>query len=163
KAGIDTTKTTAGALGIELQLLEVRQPDNLAGAFSALTPWRPGGLLVLSDPVFGSQLARLAKLAAAQRLPAIYLRRGLAAPGGRAARLRPELCRQLSAGRHLRGQDPQGDEARGSARGATDQVRSRRQPEDGQGFRPHSAPGAARPGGSDHPVATSRASVSVSS
>src|SRR5499426_2924247 len=34
KTGIDTTKTTAGALGVELQLLEVRQPENLAGAFA---------------------------------------------------------------------------------------------------------------------------------
>ncbi len=82
KAGIDTTKTAAGALGIDLQLLEVRQPDNLAGAFSALTPWRPGGLLVLADPVFGSQLQRLARLAAAQRLPAIYLRSEFAEAGG---------------------------------------------------------------------------------
>jgi putative ABC transport system substrate-binding protein len=60
----------------------VRQPDNLAGAFSALTPWRPGGLLALADPVFGNQLMRLAKLAAAQRLPAIYLRSEFAETGG---------------------------------------------------------------------------------
>jgi putative tryptophan/tyrosine transport system substrate-binding protein len=82
KAGIDTTKTAADTLGIELQLLEVRQADNLAGAFSALAPWRPSGLLVLADPVFGSQLPRLAKLAAAQRLPAIYLRSEFAEAGG---------------------------------------------------------------------------------
>src|SRR5262244_1004657 len=82
KTGLDTTKTTAGALGVELQLLEVRQPENLAGAFSALTPWRPGGLLALADPVFGNQLQRLAKLAAAQRLPAIYLRSEFAEAGG---------------------------------------------------------------------------------
>jgi putative tryptophan/tyrosine transport system substrate-binding protein len=82
KAGIDTIKPAADTLGIELQLVEVRQPDKLAGAFSALTPWRPGGLLVLSDPVFGGQLPRLAKLAAAQRLPAIYLRSEFAEAGG---------------------------------------------------------------------------------
>src|SRR5215469_11990120 len=34
KAGIDTIKPAADTLGIELQLLEVRQPDKLAGAFS---------------------------------------------------------------------------------------------------------------------------------
>jgi putative ABC transport system substrate-binding protein len=82
KVGIDATKTAAGTLGIELQLREVRQPDNLAGAFSALTPWRPGGLLALADPVFGNQLPWLAKLAAAQRLPAIYLRSEFAEAGG---------------------------------------------------------------------------------
>jgi len=82
KAGIDTIQEAARALGVELQLLEVRQPENLANAFSALTPWRSGGVLVLSDPVFGSQLPRLAKLAAAQRLPAIYLRSEFAEAGG---------------------------------------------------------------------------------
>ena len=82
KAGIDTIQGAARALGVELQLLEVRQPENLANAFSALTPWRSGGVLVLSDPVFGSQLPRLAKLAAAQRLPAIYLRSEFAEAGG---------------------------------------------------------------------------------
>jgi len=82
KAGIDTTKAAGGTLGIELQLLEVRQPESLAGAFATLTPWRAGGLLVLADPVFGNQLLRLAKLAAAQRLPAIYLRSEFAEAGG---------------------------------------------------------------------------------
>jgi putative ABC transport system substrate-binding protein len=80
--GIDTTKNAAGALGVELQLLEVRRPENLSGVFSALTPWHSGGLLVLADPVFGNQLPRLAKLAAAQRLPAIYLRSEFAEAGG---------------------------------------------------------------------------------
>jgi putative ABC transport system substrate-binding protein len=82
KVGIDTTKNAAGALGVELQLLEVRRPENLSGVFSALTPWHSGGLLVLADPVFGNQLPRLAKLAAAQRLPAIYLRSEFAEAGG---------------------------------------------------------------------------------
>ena len=82
KAAIDTTKNAAGALRVELQFLEVRQPENLSGAFSALAPWRPGGLLVFADPVFGSQLPRLAKLAAVQRLPAMYLRSEFAEAGG---------------------------------------------------------------------------------
>src|SRR5262249_44816497 len=44
-------------------------------------------------------------------------------------------------------------EARRPSRGAADQVRPRRKPEDGQGFRPHLATGASGPGGPGHPVA----------
>ena len=82
KAGIDATKTAAGTLGIELQLLEVRRPEGLAGAFSTMNTWRPGGLLVFADAVFGNQLPRVAKLAADQRLPAMYLRSEFAEAGG---------------------------------------------------------------------------------
>jgi putative tryptophan/tyrosine transport system substrate-binding protein len=82
KLGIDTARDAARALGVELQLVEVREPGELAAAFSTLTPWRPAGLLVLSDPVFGNQLSKLARLAAAQRLPAIYLRNEFAEAGG---------------------------------------------------------------------------------
>ncbi len=72
----------ARALPIDLQYMEVRQPDQLASALSALAPQRAEALLVLSDPVFGSQLARIAQHAAKQRLPAVYGRREFAEAGG---------------------------------------------------------------------------------
>ncbi len=73
---------TARVLSIELQLVEVRQPDQLASALSKLAPQRAEALLALSDPVFGSQLARIAQLAAKLRLPAVYGRREFAEVGG---------------------------------------------------------------------------------
>jgi putative tryptophan/tyrosine transport system substrate-binding protein len=73
---------TARVLSIALQLVEVRQPDQLASALSTLAPQRAEALLVLSDPVFGSQLARIAQHAARHRLPAVYGRREFAAAGG---------------------------------------------------------------------------------
>jgi putative ABC transport system substrate-binding protein len=79
---LDGAREAARALALELQFLEVRQPNQLASAFSALTAWRAGALLAMSDPVIGSELAQLAKLAAQNRLPAIYSRRGFAEAGG---------------------------------------------------------------------------------
>jgi putative ABC transport system substrate-binding protein len=69
-------------MAVQLQVLEVRRPGELASAFSALRAWNAGGLLALSDPVFGSELARLSKLATMHRLPAIYARREFAEAGG---------------------------------------------------------------------------------
>jgi len=79
---LKATRGAARALSLELQLLEVRQPKELLGAFSALTGWRAAALLVLPDPVFGNELAQISKLAAHNRLPALYVRREFAEAGG---------------------------------------------------------------------------------
>ncbi len=75
---IDASK----ALGLELKVVEVRQPSELPGAFAALVAWRAGGVLAVSDPMLGSELAQISRLAAANRLPAIYNRREFAVAGG---------------------------------------------------------------------------------
>ena len=75
-------RAAARALGVELQVFEVRKPNELASAFSALTARHPGALLALSDPVFGNELVQLSKLAAKNRLPAMYARREFAEAGG---------------------------------------------------------------------------------
>jgi putative ABC transport system substrate-binding protein len=72
----------ARALALELQVLGVRQPHDLASAFAALTAWRAGAVLVLSAPMIGNELAQLAQLAAAHRVPAIYIRREFVEVGG---------------------------------------------------------------------------------
>jgi putative ABC transport system substrate-binding protein len=79
---LNATRDAAGALAVELQLLKVHQPSELPSAFSALTGWRAGALLVLPDPVLGNELAQISKLAAKHRLPAMYLRREFAEAGG---------------------------------------------------------------------------------
>lgn len=61
----------ARSLGVQLQLLEARSPNELDGAF-AMAKERVGALLVLSDVIFNSHLTRLADLAARSRLPAAY-------------------------------------------------------------------------------------------
>ena len=80
-AALTATREAARALAIELLVLEVRQPDDLAGVFAKLTATRAGAVLALSDPVFGNESA-LAKLAGEARLPAMYSRREFAEAGG---------------------------------------------------------------------------------
>src|SRR5687767_1492016 len=58
---LTATRAAARALSLELQLLEARQPKELPGAFSALTEWRAGALLVLPDPVLGNELDQISK------------------------------------------------------------------------------------------------------
>jgi hypothetical protein len=53
---LNATREAGRALALGVQVLEVRQPKELPGALSALTGWRAGALLVLSDPVFGNEL-----------------------------------------------------------------------------------------------------------
>jgi putative ABC transport system substrate-binding protein len=72
----------AGSLNVELLFVEVRHSDEVAGALSAPPTKRADGLLALSDPVFGNQLARIAQAAARLRLPAAYARREFATAGG---------------------------------------------------------------------------------
>jgi putative ABC transport system substrate-binding protein len=79
---LNATRDAARTLGVELQLLEVRQPKELPSAFSALTGWQAGALLLLADPMLGNQLDHIAKLAAKGRLPAMYLRAEFAEAGG---------------------------------------------------------------------------------
>jgi putative ABC transport system substrate-binding protein len=78
---LNAAREAARVLAVELQVLEVRQPNEVPSAFSSLTG-RTGALLVLPDPVLGSELAQISKLAAQKRLPAMYLRREFAEAGG---------------------------------------------------------------------------------
>jgi len=62
----------ARSLGVQLQLLEARGPNEFDGAFAAMAKERVGALLVVSDSIFNSHRTRLADLAARSRLPAAY-------------------------------------------------------------------------------------------
>jgi putative ABC transport system substrate-binding protein len=66
------TEATARSLGISVEVFQVREADELASAFSAMTAARLGGLELLPGSMFVSQLRRIVELAAAARLPAIY-------------------------------------------------------------------------------------------
>jgi putative ABC transport system substrate-binding protein len=62
----------ARALGVQLQLLEARGPNEFDGAFAAMSKERAGALLVLRDSVFQRHRAQVAGLAAKNRLPSMY-------------------------------------------------------------------------------------------
>jgi len=72
----------ARSLGVQLQLLEARGPNEFDGAFAAMATERVGALLVLGDAIFNSHRARLAELAAGSRLPAAYAWREYVEAGG---------------------------------------------------------------------------------
>ena len=79
---IREAKVAAQSLGVRLQLLEARGPDEFDGAFAAMAKERVGALLVASDVMFFLHRSRLVDLAVRSRLPAAYGERGLVEAGG---------------------------------------------------------------------------------
>jgi len=79
---IREVKGAARSLGVQLQLLEVRGPNEFEGAFAAMATERVGALLVVADAVFIFHRTRLADLAARSRLPAAYGTRASVETGG---------------------------------------------------------------------------------
>jgi putative ABC transport system substrate-binding protein len=79
---ISNVKTAARSLGVELLLLDARGPDEFDGAFAAIAKERVGALFVFGDPMFGVHRARLADLAAQNRLPTMYTNRPHVEAGG---------------------------------------------------------------------------------
>jgi putative tryptophan/tyrosine transport system substrate-binding protein len=65
-------ETAARALGVTLQSLEVRAPDELERAFTAMIQERPDGLFVVAEVLTLAHRCRVLDFAAKNRLPAIY-------------------------------------------------------------------------------------------
>jgi putative tryptophan/tyrosine transport system substrate-binding protein len=62
----------AQALGVEVQPLGVREPEDFDEAFTAMERERPDGILMVSDALTTLNRQRVYDFAAAYRLPAIY-------------------------------------------------------------------------------------------
>ncbi|HKZ05669.1 MAG TPA: ABC transporter substrate-binding protein [Methylomirabilota bacterium] len=82
RLAIREANVAARSLGVQLQLLEARGPNEFDAAFAAMAKERAGGLLVLSDVMFNAHRTRLAELAARSRLPAAYAVRESVEAGG---------------------------------------------------------------------------------
>ena len=82
---LSETEAAAPALGVQLQLVEVRNPNELDRAFAAMTRQRAGALLVFPDPMFNFHRQRIIELAGRSRLPAMYGLREWAESGGLAS------------------------------------------------------------------------------
>ncbi len=76
------TRVAALALGVSLQSLEVRGPDDFEKAFDAATRGRADALITLHDVLTNSQRARIVHFAAQNRLPTMYEFREWADAGG---------------------------------------------------------------------------------
>ena len=79
---VSIVKAAARSLGLQLQLLEAREPNQLEGAFAAMAKDRVEALLVVTDSMFIFQRARLADLAVKNRLPAMFGVREFVDAGG---------------------------------------------------------------------------------
>jgi putative ABC transport system substrate-binding protein len=75
-------EATARVLGLQLQVLAVRHPDELDSVFAAMTREAAEALLVPGDTVFWAHRARVVALAAQHRLPAVFDAREFADAGG---------------------------------------------------------------------------------
>jgi putative tryptophan/tyrosine transport system substrate-binding protein len=76
------TQVAARSLKVRLQVLGARVPSDFAGAFSAMTKERAGGVIIITSSMFYDQRTRIAELAARSRLPAIYSAKDFAEAGG---------------------------------------------------------------------------------
>jgi len=69
-------------LGIQLQLVEVREPDQLARAFATMAAQHAAAMIVLPNPFTYAHRVRIVGLAARHRLPSVYGFREFADDGG---------------------------------------------------------------------------------
>jgi putative ABC transport system substrate-binding protein len=76
------TQVAARSLNVHLQVLKARAPSDFAGAFSAMTKERAGGVIIITSSMFYDQRTRITELAARSRLPAIYSVKDYAEAGG---------------------------------------------------------------------------------
>jgi putative ABC transport system substrate-binding protein len=72
RAMLQETEAAARTLGVQLQLVEVRRPDEFDRAFSTMTRERAEALIVLPSPMLFTERRRIVDLAARHRLPAMY-------------------------------------------------------------------------------------------
>jgi putative ABC transport system substrate-binding protein len=68
----ETSAKAAQAIGVTVQPLSVREPNDFDGAFAAMDRERPDAILMVTDSLTSLNRKRVFDYAAAKRLPAIY-------------------------------------------------------------------------------------------
>jgi putative ABC transport system substrate-binding protein len=76
------TQAAAQALGVELQVLEVRTPNDFDGAFAAAISGHAEALIVMGDAFLADHRTRIVDFAQRNRLPGMYPRRSYVEVGG---------------------------------------------------------------------------------
>jgi putative tryptophan/tyrosine transport system substrate-binding protein len=82
RPALGESEGAARALGVQLQPVEVRAPDEFTSAFAALRSERASALMLLADSMFGSHRAQVVDLAAKSRLPSMFWVKDFVAAGG---------------------------------------------------------------------------------
>jgi ABC-type uncharacterized transport system substrate-binding protein len=67
-----SAETAARTLGLEVQALGVREPEDFAAAFAAMVRDHPDAILMVTDALTALHRKRVFEFAAQQKLPAIY-------------------------------------------------------------------------------------------
>ena len=82
--GLENVRAAGRSLGVQLQLLEVRGPNEneIDSAFAAMARERAGALLVSTGPELSPHRTRIRDLAAKSRIPAMYGGREFTEDGG---------------------------------------------------------------------------------
>jgi putative ABC transport system substrate-binding protein len=78
----EETQRAAQTLGIEVQSLEVRGPDDFDGAFEAAKRGQPDALITVGDPLMTEFRKQISDFASTYRLPAMYGLREYVEAGG---------------------------------------------------------------------------------
>jgi putative tryptophan/tyrosine transport system substrate-binding protein len=73
---------TARALGLEIQLVEVRNRDHLDKAFDTVTSAAPSAIVIVADGLFLTNSRRIVDFTLKARLPAVFPEREFADAGG---------------------------------------------------------------------------------
>jgi putative ABC transport system substrate-binding protein len=81
-ASLSDTQAAAHSLGLELHVLEIRSPADLAGAFEVARSVQAHGLISLGGNLLINARRRIVDFAAAQRLPAMFPQREYTDDGG---------------------------------------------------------------------------------
>ena len=76
------TEVAAGTFGLQIQYLEVQTPKEIEPAFQAASKGRAQALLAFRNPLTAIHHARIAELAAKNRLPTMYADREFVEAGG---------------------------------------------------------------------------------
>jgi len=76
------TEAAARSLGLQVQPVEARGPDDFESALSAVKKMRAGGLVVLPSQVFAAHRYRLADLLIKERIPTVFVRSDFVEAGG---------------------------------------------------------------------------------
>ena len=82
KERLATWDAAARTLGLRLQVVEARRPEDFDRAFSDMTRARADAVSVISTPLFDQERRRLLELATKKRLPAVYTFRPYVEEGG---------------------------------------------------------------------------------
>jgi putative ABC transport system substrate-binding protein len=79
---VTETEAAARTLGVRLQLVPARSPDDFDSAFATMTREHADALLVSPSPMLFTEHRRIAQLAAQSRLPSMYAAREYVDAGG---------------------------------------------------------------------------------